>query len=231
MSCDNSNAKRIAIKIPFYFLGLVISTCGTAIITTNALGSNAMNTLFTAVAVKLNMPPGNIYTIFNSTFLIVGFILARRYMGIASVLMILLQGWLINSWMLFFQNRPYLFIGIPMKGLMMLASYIFGCAGIGLSTSMCLGTAGFEACLFRLADRIKVEYKYLKMISEVLFFAAALFLNGVYGIMTIIEVLFFGHGVSYFIMLYNRTFLKKLGIADERNELSRNRRTRKGTSP
>ena len=86
------------------------------------------------------------------------------------------------------------------------------------------GHAGCEACLFTLADRIKVEYKYLKMTSEILFFSAALFLNGVFGIMTLVEVLFYGHGISFFMIRLNKGPWKKLGIADERNELSRNRR-------
>ena len=38
------------------------------------------------------------------------------------------------------------------------------------------------------------------------------------------SVVFYGYGLSFFMIGLNRTVWKRLGIADERNELSRNRR-------
>lgn len=215
---------RLPIKIGIYFCGSAISCLGTALFTVNAIGSDAMNTLFMAIAAKLGIMSGDVYTVFNSTMLLAGFLLAKRYMGIGSLLQILVQGFFINNWMRLLMQFPFLFEQLHWRILMAAASYLCKCFGQGLSTSMCLGTAGFEACLFTLADKIKIEYKYLKMSSEVLFFAGALFLDGVYGIMTFVEVLFFGHGISFFMVRLNRTLWKRLGIADERNELSRNNR-------
>lgn len=215
---------KLPIKIAIYFLGMAISCCGTALFTLNALGSDAMNTLFMAVADKVGLLIGDIYTIFNAVMLIAGFLFAKRYMGIGSFLQILIQGFFINTWLRIFSMLPWLFDDIHWKAVAAVASYLCKCLGIALNTSMCLGTAGFEACLFALADKIKIEYKYLKMFSEIIFFTAALFLNGVYGIMTIVEVLFFGHGMSFFMIQLNRTAWTKLGINDERNELARNNR-------
>ena len=80
-------------------MGMAISCCWTAIFTLNGLGSDAMNTLFTAIASRMNILPGRIYTVFNLTMLLAGFLLARRYMGVGSVLMILVQGFFIDIWM------------------------------------------------------------------------------------------------------------------------------------
>lgn len=217
---------RLPIKIGIYFIGTAISGLGTALFTLNTLGSDAMNTLFMAIAAKLGILSGDVYTVFNTTMLLLGFLFAKRYMGIGSFLMILIQGFFINNWQRLLGQFPFLFEQIYWKILVAAASYLCKCFGQSLSTSMCLGTAGFEACLFASADRIKVEYKYLKMASEVLFFAGALFLDGVYGIMTFVEVFFYGHGMSFFMVRLNRTLWKQLGIADERNELSRNRRSK-----
>lgn len=217
--------KKLPLKVLIYFIGTAISCCGTALFTLNALGSDAMNTLFMAIASKVGLMTGDIYTIFNTTMLLAGFLLAKRYMGIGSILMILIQGFFINTWLRFFSTMPWLFEQVEWKAVMAVLSYLCKCLGIALNTSMCLGTAGFEACLFTLADKIKVEYKYLKMASEVIFFTAALFLDGIYGIMTVVEVFFFGHGMSFFMVRLNRTLWKKMGIADERNNLSRNRRS------
>jgi len=215
---------RLPIKIGIYFLGSAISSLGTALFTVNALGSDAMNTLFMAIAAKLGIMSGDVYTVFNSAMLLVGFLFAGRYMGLGSLLQIIVQGFFINNWMRLLMLFPFLFEQVGWKILMAAASYLCKCFGQGLSNSMCMGTAGFEACLFGLADKIKIEYKYLKMASEVLFFVGALFLNGVYGIMTFVEVFFYGHGISFFMVRLNRTLWKRLGIADERNELSRNNR-------
>lgn len=217
---------KLPLKVPIYFIGMAITCLGTAFFTLNALGSDAMNTLFTAIAVKLDILPGGVYTVFNTSMLLAGFLFAKRYMGIGSFLMILCQGFFINSWMLFLGRMPWLFEGVAWKTVSAGLGYVCRTLGGALSTSMCLGTAGFEACLFTLADKIKIEYKYLKMFSEVIYFIVALFLNGVYGIMTVVDVLFYGFGISFFMVRLNRGPWKSLGISDERNDLSRNRRRR-----
>ncbi|MBG0785098.1 MAG: hypothetical protein H0S79_08330 [Anaerolineaceae bacterium] len=218
------SVKKIIIKVVIYVIGMLVSTLGLAMMTANAMGSNAMNTLFTAVAVKLGLMPGVIYTIFNGTFLIVGFLFARRYMGIASVIMILIQGWFIDMWLVRLSAHPALFTGLAMRLVIGVVSFLLSCIGIAFSNSVCLGVAGFEGCLFALADKIKFEYKYLKIISEILYFISALFVNGVFGVMTLVNVFLFGPVMSAITIWFNRTVLTRLGLADERNELSRNRR-------
>jgi uncharacterized membrane protein YczE len=219
-----SEPGRILVKIFLYILGTSLTTLGLAMMTANAMGSNAMNTLFTAVADKLDLTPGVIYTIFNGTFLIVGFLFARRYMGIASVLMILIQGWFIDMWLVCLLAHPLLFSGLVMRLVMGVLSFLLSCIGIAFSNSVCLGVAGFEGCLFALADKIKFEYKYLKISSEILYFISALFIDGVFGVMTLVNVFLFGPVMSSITIWFNRLILSHLGLADERNELSRNRR-------
>lgn len=216
--------RKVLLKIAIYILGMIVGCCGTSLLTVNALGSDAMNTFFVAIATKLNVRSGDVYTVFNSIMLIAGFLLARSYMGIGSLVQILIQGFFLNLWMMLFESAPWLFEGIFFKALMAIAAYICRSLGNALSNSVYLGIAGFEACLFALADRIKVEYKYLKMLSEVLFFAGAFFLDGVFGIMTIVSVFLYGHGVSFFMLRLDRGPWKKWGISDERNDLARNNR-------
>ena len=216
--------QKLLLRMGIYFLGTVITCLGTALLTLNGLGSDAMNTLFVAVADACKIPSGNMYTIFNSSMLLLGFLFAKRYMGIGSILMMLFQVFFINHWQRLLLGAPWLFTEAYWKIAVAVLSYFCRCFGGALSTSVCLGTAGFEACLFALADRIKVEYKYLKFFSEALFFGSALFLHSVYGIMTVVSVVFYGYGLSFFMIGLNRTVWKRLGIADERNELSRNRR-------
>lgn len=218
--------RKLILKVLIYFTGSFISCSATAIANMNALGSNAMNTLFTAIAVKIGVLPGNVYTVFNSSMLLLGFIFAKRYMGIGSFLMIFVQGPFINFWTRFFSGMPWLFEGVVNKTIVAACNYCIGGFGAALSTSMCLGTAGFEACLFTLADKIKVEYKYLKMISEIFYFVAAMFIGGVFGVMTIVDALFYGFGLSFFMDILNRGPWKWLGIDDERNDLARNNRRR-----
>lgn len=216
--------RKLTIKAPLYLVGMIITCLGTAFINANALGSDAMNTFFCAIADRMGILVGNVYTIFNSIMLLVGFAFARRYMGIGSLLQILVQGVFLNIFTRLLGGAQWLFEGLTMKavsGTIGLGCRLFGTA---LSTSMCLGTAGFEACLFSLADRIKIEYKHLKLISEVLFFISAMLLHGVFGINTVISVILYGAGISFFMVRLNRGALKKLGIDDERNNLARNAR-------
>ena len=78
----------------------------------------------------------------------------------------------------------------------------------------------------------KLTVRYLRSVTfrlAVFLFVAALFLGGVYGVMTIIEVLFYGHGLSFFMVRLNRTVWRRWGIEDKRNDLSRNSRHKVST--
>ena len=112
--------------------------------------------------------------------LLLGSLFAKRYMGIGSILMILFQGFFINQWQRLLLEVPWLFSKVYWKIAVAVLSYFCRCFGGALSTSVCLETAGFEACLFALADRIKIEYKYLKFLSEALFFESAFFAQRVW---------------------------------------------------
>ena len=222
---DEVKEKKLYLRIPIYLLGSIIGGCGSALVMLNRLGNNAMGTCFNAIAVKLGILPGLVYTCFNSFNLIIGFLFAREYMGIGSIFQILVQGYLMNAWIRFLSNAiPFAFTVPIYKALVAIASILITWIGQSLSFSMCLGTAGFEACLHAIAGKIMVEYKYLKTFTELFFFITGYFLDGVFGPLTIVEVFFFGFGMSYFTELLNRTLWKQLGIDDERNELSRNRR-------
>jgi uncharacterized membrane protein YczE len=176
------------------------------------------------VSFKINVSVGLLYTVFNGFFLVVGFFVARSYVGIGSLLMLTVQGLFLNAWLGWFQRHPVLFSYPLFKVLMALAGLLCVSFGNALSVSVQLGTAGMEASLFALADRIKIEYKYLKIGSEILFFIAAFFLGGVYGIMTVAEVFLYGFLFSFFIIGLNKTLLRALRISDVRNELYRNNR-------
>ena len=73
--------RQLPIKIGIYFAGTAINCLGTALLTLNALGSDAMNTLFVAIAAKLGVLSGDVYTVFNAAMLLAGFLFASRYMG------------------------------------------------------------------------------------------------------------------------------------------------------
>jgi len=224
LDTSKEGVRKLALRILIYFLSACVGACATALLNFNALGSNAMNTLFMAVAKKLDVLPGLIYTTFNGTFLVVGFLLARRYMGVGSILMLFTQGPLIDLFTVFFSQHPQLFEGPVNRAAVGVLSFFLYSFGLALGASMCFGIAGYEACLFALADRVRVEYKVLKTCSEVLYFVAAYLLGGVYGVMTVAQVLLHGSVFSWFVVQMNRHWWTPLGIANEKNELDRNKR-------
>lgn len=217
--------KKYILKVALYAAAMLISSLGISILALGSLGMAAMNTCFLAAANLFEIELGKIFTFFNGAFLLIGFCFAgKKYMGIGSVLTILLLGPSVDMWTSFFMRMPALFETGPLKILVIAVGYAAAQFGMALSTGMRLGCAGFEACLFELADRISVEYKYLKIISEVIFFAAALAMGGAFGVLTLVEIFISPVVFSFILIRMNAGLFKKLGISDIRNELYRNNR-------
>ena len=201
---------------------VVLLALGLAIATKVAWGSDSTTTFLTALGVKLGITIGTMFVIFNGSFMVIGFLFCRKDMGVGSVVQAFFQGWVVDRWIEMLGNWPILFENPYLKALMAVVALLLFGFGCGFMFAMRLGMPGFEAMLFKISDKIVVEYKFIKIGFDVLFFLGGLLLHGVFGIMTVAFMLLNGPLSSFATIQLNRTLLKALNIDDDRNKLYRN---------
>ena len=224
LGLDNLSLKQILLKVCLYLFGTIFSTAGMTLAVLNDLGASPMTTCFAAVAERMGWRLGSMFTLFNSSFLFIGLLFASRYMGITSLLMLFIQGPMLNFWHRIFSSQDSWFSGFTPKFCVAIVGFLVTEVGLSVGMSARLGTPGFESCLFSSADKLIIEYKYLKIVSEALFLAIGIVLGGAFGIMTFVETFLAAPINSEIVIRLNNTLLKRLGIDDERNELYRNNR-------
>lgn len=108
---------------------------------------------------------------------------------------------------------------MPVRILMLGLGMLGLCAGIAFLVAARFGYNVTDILLFQIAENTRFQYRWIKVITDCLFVLAGFLLGGAVGVGTIVSALGTGPLVTFFVRLYNRTLLKAMGLADERNEL------------
>lgn len=93
--------------------------------------------------------------------------------------------------------------------------------GGGFTVSLRLGFGASDCILFKVSDKTKVPYRYLKMGTDALYAGIGFTIGGVLGFGTVVSMLATGPLIEIFARFYNNTVLKFFHIQDERNEFGK----------
>lgn len=213
--------KQLIMRCCIAAAALAINSFGLALTACNGWGGDSMNMFFNATARLLGLTSGNIYTIFNGSLLLVGFLIAKESMGIGSIIHLLFFGSLIDLWTRLFERFDWTFELLPWQLSFALLGLMAHACGNGLFIACRMGIPGYESMLFKLAEHINKPYKLVKVTSDLLYFITALMMGGIYGVMTLVFAFCAGPAISFFITNLNRVLLTPLGIGNSRNQLDK----------
>lgn len=213
--------KRLVIRCCIAAVALTINSFGLALTARNGWGGDSMNMFFNATARLLGLSPGNVYSLFNGSLLLVGFWVAHESMGVGSIIHLLFFGSLIDLWSRILEQFSGAFELLPWQLVFALLGLVTHACGNGLFIACRMGIPGFESMLFKLAAYINKPYKLVKVTSDLIYFITALLMGGVYGVMTLVFAFCAGPAISFFITTLNRVLLTPLGIGDPRNQLDK----------
>ena len=162
------------------------------------LGTDPISVFVDGLHGVTGMSYGTISTICNVIQTVLIFLFIRKYLGIGTLVSVLLGGPLIDLFeTLVRTNFPLETTSLPLRIVILLVGLVTAGIGYGLGIVCEMGVGCFQFIPLFLAEKTPLDLKYTQMISDALFFLIGFFLGGVVGIGTVAAVLLTGYIMTY----------------------------------
>lgn len=200
--------KRVGVKpILVMLLGNVFLSMGVSIFKFAHLGNDAYNAMVMALADCSGMAYGHFYALFSIGFLIVQFLLGKKYIGIGTVVNCFLNGYITSFWYYIWVNfmpQPGQLtkqIGVMLIGILICAM------GVSMYQMSDVGTSPYDSMSLILAEKFtKISYMWWRLLTDGLCVLVAYLAGGLIGI----GVLAAAFCLGPFIVFFNKNLTAKL---------------------
>lgn len=177
--------KKVVLRIIMASIGLALCGIGVGIFLYSGLGVDPASVFQTGLSNVFNITYGNASALSNLVILVIVFIVDKKYINISSFLAIFLIGYtadftkvMINS---FIYTEP-IFI---LKILMLVVGCFIMAIGIATYIRVNIGVGAIDMVSEVISDKGKLDYKKVRITSDVLFVVIGYLLGGTLGIGTI----------------------------------------------
>ncbi len=198
-----------AIKILVINIGLLINGFGLAFLYSVELGSSPMGTFADGLHNLIHIPQGTANIIANAFFLLVLIIVARKYIGVGTVICTFLLGVYVNLASGVIAPLNLIAISFVFKVLVSVLGVLLMGVGLGIYVAVDFGLGPLEALVDIIYRLAKIKYKTAKIIFDALLGVLGIIFGGKIGIGTIISILFTGVVMGY-IIPKTKLFLDKI---------------------
>lgn len=188
---------ELALKTLVSFAGVAILSLGAMLCKVGNVGLDPFTALNLGVSGRIGLSLG-IYQLLSNCFIIlVVFLLDRKKIGIGTIINMVCAGFLIDwfsvAYHLFFHYQPTLLTGI-INGILGLLLFTLGTS---LYMGASLGVAPYDALAPIASKRLHIKYKFCRIVQDISFMAAALFVGGPIGLATLIISFFAGPLITF----------------------------------
>lgn len=177
-------------------IGTMIAASGVQLIVVSGMGTDSLSTLILGLLEHTQIPFGRWSQMFSVLFLIITFYYRRELINIGSVINALLFGETIQylSNYIYYDNNRW----IALNGFYLLLGFILMAAGTALYLKGNLGAGPLEGLMFCLSDKIKLPYKYSRILIDFSFVFIGAILGSSFGVGTLFAVFALGPLIQYF---------------------------------
>ena len=192
------NWKAFGIRLFLSFFGTMTSELGIGCYYACGLGTDPISVFVDGLHNISGMSYGNISTICNVIQAILIFIFIREYLGIGTLIGVLIGGPLIDVFETLVRTSfPLETTTLPVRIIILLVGLITTGIGYGLGIVSKMGIGCFQFIPLFLTKKTKIDLKYTQMFSDATFFLIGFLLGGVVGVGTLVGVFLTGFILSY----------------------------------
>jgi uncharacterized membrane protein YczE len=201
--------KRIGIQSFYALLGVFILGFGAALLRVSQVGLDPFTAANIGVGTKIGLSLGTYQLLLNGLILCFVFFFGRKYIGIGTVINMVLTGFFIDffTWLL----TSYISLSITWftQALLLIFGVLIFTFGASFYMSAKLGNAPYDAIAPILVDRTGLHFRVIRITQDVLFMVIAFIFGGPVGIATIINAFFTGPLISFWDKKVSQPLIEK----------------------
>ncbi|WKG02285.1 YitT family protein [Mycolicibacterium sp. HK-90] len=190
-------------------VGVAVLGLGAAVLRVAQVGVDPYTAANIGISNAIGLDLGTYQLISNAVLLIPIFFLGREYVGIGTVINMVMTGYFIQ-WFSALLNP--LVPGEPtqlVQAVMFVVGITLFAAGASMYMTVALGNAPYDAIAPIIVDHSRVPYRVVRVIQDLAFVGLALTFHGQVGIGTVMTAFFAGPLIDFFTEKVNKPLLKK----------------------
>lgn len=191
-------SRALLVKTFFAFLGVFILGFGAATLRVGGVGLDPYTAANTGVSQLLNFSLGTYQLLLNLAILFLVFIFGRKYIGIGTIINMVLVGYTIDFFTWFYET--YIFtssVSFIQQVILLIVGILLFTFGASLYMSAKLGNAPYDAIAPIIVDRTSFSYRVVRVIQDISFMLLAVISSGDVGVATIINAFFTGPLITF----------------------------------
>lgn len=189
--------KEIAIRTLYAFVGVAILALGATFLREGNVGLDPFTSANIALGGVFGLSLGIYQLLVNIAILVLIFIFGRKYIGVGTVVNMVLAGFFIDMFTAVFQQIDLQAETIVMQGVFLVIGILLFTFGASFYMSADLGNAPYDAIAPTIVDHTGWQYRVIRVIQDVAFTLLAFFFKGPVGVGTVINAFFTGPLISF----------------------------------
>ncbi|MCD1024597.1 YczE/YyaS/YitT family protein [Enterococcus sp. SMC-9] len=192
------NKKEIGIRSLVALIGVAILALGATTLRMGKVGLDPYTSTNIALGGKLGLSLGVYQLMVNIIILVLIFIFEKKYIGIGTVINMVLAGFFIDFYTEIFTSLNLVAHNILMQLLFLVIGILLFSFGASLYMGAELGNAPYDAIAPVIVDKTGAPYRVIRVIQDVTFSVVAFVFGGPIGIGTFISAFLTGPFISFF---------------------------------
>lgn len=204
-------------KLILFFAGLWIIQTGVAVFIKASIGSDPFTVFTQGLATLLNITTGQANLVILVTFFTIILLTARKSINIGTVLAVVSAGFFIDLMSGVLDKVSFDSYNVVIKCIILFLGCVIIAIGFSMLMSANIGVAPNDLIPLILQEKLKFQYRWIRITLDLSFLVIGFFLGGVVGIGTIIAALCQGPTIQYFMPKVDKIlkpFLKETVAAD-----------------
>lgn len=185
-------------KLILFFSGLCIIQTGVAIFIKANIGSDPFTVFTQGLAKLLNITTGQANLVILFIFFIVILLTARKSINIGTILSVVSAGFFIDLMSNLLDKLCFDSYNIIIKCLILFLGCVIVAIGFSMLMSANLGVAPNDLIPLMLQEKLKCQYKWIRITLDLSYLIIGFLLGGVVGIGTVISALCQGPIIQFF---------------------------------
>ncbi len=195
-------AKNLSVRISFSIFGVVLAGVAVGFLKLGAMGVDPFQVLMAGLNEVIPISFGTLYAIFGLLLLAFSFLVQRRYVGLASIITLTLQGYVID----FSKNMLFMLFpdaGLGVRAISFLIGILLLCFATAVYFAADLGVSAYDAIALIITNTFKKgKFRYNRILTDCicLIVGSAAFLLGGNSFYDLLAVVGIGTVVTAFCM-------------------------------
>lgn len=203
------NKLKLIERLIVFFIGMTIIQMGVALFLKVNMGSDPFTVFNQGLGFTLHITTGkaNIIILIGLTVIIL--FTNKRYINVGTVICVFGVGPIIDFAVKLFSNLPVTHYNVIVKMIILACTSFVIAIGFSILSAVNLGFAPNDSIYFIISEKIKHQYRWVRICTDICYLIIGYLLGGIVGIGTIISAVLTGPFVQ-FCLPYGKKFVKIL---------------------